>query len=147
MKQESRNLLGPETIDLPNTGLIKLSMALSKPISIVIALIGFAVLVGWAFDITLLKSIHPLAESMKANTALQTEVFRKAITTKTYNATQFICKLSLGADESVFTIREIGLFADGTDTLGSGTLFSQCNVNIAKNASTQYLITYTITAQ
>lgn len=83
----------------------------------------------------------------KTDTALQTEVFRKAITTKTYGTTTFVCKLSLGASESVFTICEIGLFANGTDTAGSGTLFSRCNVNIAKNASTQYLITYTITAQ
>jgi hypothetical protein len=85
--------------------------------------------------------------ALKADTALQTEVFRKAITTKTYGATQFICKLSLGAPESVFTIREIGLFADATSTPGSGILFSRCNVNIVKNASTQYLITFTITAQ
>ena len=52
--------------------------------------------------------------------------------------------LSTGAAESVTTIREIGVFANATSTPGSGVLVSRCSVNVPKNASTQYLITYTI---
>lgn len=81
------------------------------------------------------------------NTALENEVFRKSISAKSYTANKFTTKLSIAASESVATIREIGVFANGTDTKGSGTLLSRCLVNIEKNASTQFLITYTITVE
>ena len=78
--------------------------------------------------------------AMKSDTALQTEVFRKAISSKSFTATKFIVKLSLATSEAAFNIREIGVF---TDT----AMLSRVNVNIDKNASTQLLITYTLTAQ
>ena len=83
----------------------------------------------------------------KSDTAMQTEVFRKAISSKTYTTKKFICKLSLDTSESNFTITELGTFANGTDTSGSGTLISHAIVNIEKNANLKYLITYTITLQ
>lgn len=83
----------------------------------------------------------------KSDTALQTEVFRKAISSKSQSNTQFIVKLSLAPAEAVFNIREVGIFANATLTPGSGTLIARANVNIDKNASTQLLLTYTITAQ
>ena len=81
----------------------------------------------------------------KADTALQTEYFRKAISSKSYTTTQFIAKLSLGTTESNTTIREVGVFANATDTPGSGKLISRCNVNIAKNVNITYLVTYKLT--
>jgi len=83
--------------------------------------------------------------ALKTNTALGTEAFRKALSSKTYTATQFTAKLSLGTTESNFTIKEIGIFANATDTAGSGTLISRCLVDIAKNSNITYLITYKLT--
>ena len=79
--------------------------------------------------------------AMKSDTALQTEVFRKAISSKSRTSKQFIVKLSLGTAESAFVIREIGVFTS------DGDMISRVNVNIDKNSSTQLLITYTLTAQ
>jgi len=83
--------------------------------------------------------------ALKTNTALGTEAFRKALSSKSYTATQFTAKLSLGTTESNFTIKEIGIFANATDTAGSGTLISRCLVDIAKNSNITYLITYKLT--
>ena len=79
------------------------------------------------------------------NAATGAEAFRKAISSKSYTSTQFIAKLSLGTTESNFTIKEIGIFANATDTAGSGTLISRCLVDIAKNSNITYLITYKLT--
>jgi len=83
--------------------------------------------------------------ALKTNTALGTEAFRKALSSKSYTATQFTAKLSLGTTESNFTIKEIGIFANATETAGSGTLISRCLVDIAKNSNITYLITYKLT--
>ena len=85
--------------------------------------------------------------AMKSNTALETETFRKARTSISSTPTSLIVKLSLAPIEAVMTIREIGLFMEATDTPESGTLLSRVNINVEKNASTQYLITYTLTIQ
>jgi hypothetical protein len=87
------------------------------------------------------------SSALKADTALENEIFRKAISSKSFTSTKAIFKLSLAASESAFNIKEIGVFAEATDTPESGILISRCNVNIDKNASTQLLITYTITAE
>lgn len=83
----------------------------------------------------------------KSDTALQAEYFRKALSSKSTTSSTFVAKLSLAPSESVTTIRELGVFINATDTPGSGVLLSRCNVNIVKNASTQYLMTYTLTIQ
>ncbi|WP_249067437.1 putative bifunctional diguanylate cyclase/phosphodiesterase [Argonema antarcticum] len=43
---------------------------LSKSASIAVFLIGFVVIMGWMFDITMLKSVLPRLVTMKANTAI-----------------------------------------------------------------------------
>ena len=78
--------------------------------------------------------------ALRADTALEMELFRKAITSQSYTNLRYTCKLSLAASESVATIREIGVFADTV-------LFSRCNVNIVKTNAIQLLITYTITTE
>jgi len=85
--------------------------------------------------------------ALKADAALETEVFRKERTSIYATPTSLVVKLSLAPSEAVMTIREIGLFMEATDTAGSGNLLSRVNVNVEKNASTQYLITYTLTIQ
>ena len=59
------------------------------------------------------------------------------ITSITYNGTKTTIKTTLAPSESNFTITEVGIFTD------SG-IISHCNTNIEKNASTQYIVTYTL---
>jgi len=96
-------------------------------------------------DLTHFATGSGTATAAKSDTALGTEVFRKAITSKTYSTTAFVCKTSLVAGESNFLIKEVGIFAKASLTLGSGTLISRANVNIDKNANLKYLVTYTLT--
>lgn len=77
--------------------------------------------------------------AIKSDTTLQTEYFRKAISSINYNTTQCVIKTTLAPSESNITIKEVGIF----DT--NGGLISRANVNIEKNASTQYIVTYTMT--
>lgn len=100
-----------------------------------------------ALQLTHIATGDGTASALKADTALGNEIFRKAISSKSFTATKAIFKLSLATSESAFVIKEIGAFAEATGTPGSGVLLSRCNVNIDKNASTQLLITYTITAE
>ena len=75
--------------------------------------------------------------ALKTDTALQTEVFRKNVSSVNYNLTKITIKTTLATSESNFVIKEVGIF---TDT----GIISRCNVNIDKNASTQYIVTYTL---
>jgi hypothetical protein len=83
----------------------------------------------------------------KADTQLQTEAFRKSVTSKSYTNTVFTVKAFLASSESNFTITEIAIFAGGSATANSGNLISRCNCNIEKNSSTQYTVNYTIDLQ
>lgn len=84
---------------------------------------------------------------MKSDTALETEYFRKAISVKSFGSTSFVCKTILGPTESNITIREIGIFANGSMTPGSGTLISHCSTNFEKISNIQYIVTYTLTLE
>ena len=87
------------------------------------------------------------AAAAKSDTALVTEVFRKPVTSKSYTTIQFMTKLSIAASESVYHIREIGLFCNGSMIPGSGVLISRAVVDIVKNISTQYTITHILTME
>lgn len=100
-----------------------------------------------ALNLTHMATGTGTATPTKADTALGTEAFRKAISSKTFTANKFTCKLSLDTSESNFTITEIGTFAKATDTPGSGVLISRALVNIPKTSAIKYLVTYTITCQ
>jgi PAS domain S-box-containing protein len=54
---------------LLNTRLISLFKSVSRGAGVLVCILGMAVLFGWAFDISTLKSILPGLVSMKANTA------------------------------------------------------------------------------
>ena len=56
--------------NLSNQHLITLFQLVSRIISAIVALSGIIVLIGWIFDIAILKSPHPALITMKANTAL-----------------------------------------------------------------------------
>lgn len=78
--------------------------------------------------------------AMKADIALQTQVFSKGLSSSSTTSTKYIAKMLLATTESNVIIREIGVFA-------SSVLFSRCNVNIEKTAAIQLLITYTLTLE
>jgi len=73
------------------------------------------------------------------DTALGNEIFSKSITQSSYSTTAIQIKTTLLTTESNFNILEVGLF-----TSGDG-LISRAVVDIDKNSSTQYLVTYTLT--
>ena len=98
-----------------------------------------------ALNLTHFSTGTGTATPMKADTALGTEFFRKGISVKSFGLTSFSCKTVLGPTESNTTITEVGIFAKGTATPGSGTLISHCAVNITKTANIQYIVTYTMT--
>ncbi|MFH1231159.1 MAG: PAS domain S-box protein [Planctomycetota bacterium] len=56
--------------DQPNQQIVSLFRLFAQVISIIIALSGIIVLIGWLFDIPALKSVHPSLVAMKSNTAL-----------------------------------------------------------------------------
>src|SRR5574344_1179644 len=74
--------------------------------------------------------------------AMGTELFRKAPASKIAGTNMFTCKLILLPAESNGTITELGVFCNGTDTAGSGTLISHASCNIVKNSNLKYLITW-----
>lgn len=84
----------------------------------------------------------------KSDTALQTEIFRKAPSvTPVITATTYTIKINVAAGEAVGTWGEIGIIINGTDMLGTGTLLSHANMSYAKSSSVQYTITFTLTLQ
>src|SRR5574344_640046 len=85
------------------------------------------------------------ASPSQADTAMGTELFRKAPASKIAGTNMFTCKLILLPAESNGTITELGVFSNGTDTAGSGTLISHASCNIVKTATTKYLLTWKLT--
>ena len=53
-----------------NSRLVTSFRSLSQFSGIFVALVGGAVLIGWMFDVSILKSIHPHLAAMKASSAL-----------------------------------------------------------------------------
>lgn len=62
--------MSPGSNDLNYSPLTTQLQHFSQKISLVVVLIGFAVIVGWVFDIAVLKSILPGLPTMKLNTAV-----------------------------------------------------------------------------
>lgn len=74
------------------------------------------------------------------DTALQTQIAEKAITSSSITTTQYKCKIILAPSEFVGNIKEMGMFA-------GSTLISRVNVDFPKNSSTQYTVNFTLTLQ
>jgi len=82
------------------------------------------------------------ASPSQSDTAMGTELFRKAPASKIAGTDTVTCKMILLPAESNGTITELGVFCNGTDTAGSGTLISHASCNIIKNSNLKYLITW-----
>ena len=78
----------------------------------------------------------------QSDTTMGTELFRKAPASKIAGTDTVTCKMILLPSESNGTITELGVFCNGTDTSGSGTLISHASCNIVKNSNLKYLITW-----
>jgi len=83
------------------------------------------------------------------DTQLQTETYRKAISSETNSnniayATAFYTASEYPPSGSV-NIKEAGIFMNATGTANSGTLFSRIAVNITKDTVTTLTIDYTVT--
>lgn len=83
----------------------------------------------------------------KTDTTLETEYFRKAVSSKSYTDDVFTAKMLMGTTEGNTTMTEIGVFADATDTVDTGTLLSRIAVNITKTDSISLLLTWTLTLE
>jgi hypothetical protein len=76
---------------------------------------------------------------------LETEIYRKAVTTKGFNTQRFKATLLLESAEANPTggiIKEIACFAKATDTTDSGLMLSRANVNVLKNENIKLSIVW-----
>lgn len=84
---------------------------------------------------------------VRANTVMEDELERKAVTVKGYTDSQYELKVFLEAGDGNFPggfITEVGIFTKGTATLGSGTLISRVITNIQKNANIRLTLIWTM---
>lgn len=82
----------------------------------------------------------------RSNTSLGNEVERYVYTVKSYTDMAYTIRLFLGTSQGNMTegyIKELGVVANGTSTLESGTLISRSVVNIRKNDNIQLTLTWT----
>jgi len=78
----------------------------------------------------------------ESDTTLETEVFRKAFTSKSWNGKQFVAICQLSTADANFSISEIGIFSGGSITADSGILLSHALKPIEKNSNITYNIIY-----
>ena len=110
----------------------------------------FSYLRGTAADIDAIQLLYfetgdGTNSALKSDTSLQSGIYRQSVTSNTVTATQIICLNVLSPGVSNFHIREVGIFSQGSVAVGTGNLISRCNVDIDKNAATEYRVTYTMT--
>jgi len=67
-----------------------------------------------------------------ADTQLQTEVYRKAVSSYTSNNNIAYISFFYNATETTGTYREFGTFIDGTAVADSGQLFTRVAINVTK---------------
>ena len=81
-----------------------------------------------------------------ADTTLQTETFRKAISSNSSTANQAFLSFFYSASEAVATLKEFGSFIDATGSADSGVMLSRVAINVVKTSSDTLTIdvTYTI---
>ena len=78
------------------------------------------------------------------DTTLQTETYRKAVSSLTYGTsnTKFYATMFYTASETSGTFREVGLFINGTGTANSGTLWSRAAINVTKAVTETLTVDY-----
>lgn len=80
------------------------------------------------------------------DSSLYSEQERYIYTTKTPSDEKYVIKRFLATDEGNMTggyITELGIFANGTTTAGSGTMVSRSIVNVKKNENIKLTLTWT----
>ncbi len=85
-----------------------------------------------------------------ADTALQTELFRKAISVRSYSGNVSTFDTYFTTSEANGTLREAGLFGTGVGrtpsaTPGSGQLFCRVAINRTKTSNDTLTLTWTVT--
>ena len=79
------------------------------------------------------------------DTQLQTETYRKAVSSTTNSNNIAYATAFYTAAECSGTFTEAGIFMNGTGSANSGTLFSRVAISITKTTSQSLTIDYTIT--
>ena len=79
------------------------------------------------------------------DTQLQTETYRKAVASATSAGNIGYVSAFYTAVEFVGTIREVGLFINGTGAANSGTLFSRVATNLTKSNIETLTVDYQLT--
>ncbi len=100
-------------------------------------------LTGDEFTITHLALGTGTTAVTASDTALATEIARVEVTTKRIATSSFESKFIVPTASAVGNIKELGIFADGTSSAGSGTLLSRLLINKQKTAVLQWTIIYT----
>ena len=100
-------------------------------------------LTGDEFTITHLALGTGTAAVTASDTTLDTEIDRVAVTTKRIGNSSIESKFIVPTASAVGNIKEMGIFADGTSSAGSGTLLSRLLINKQKTAVLQWTIIYT----
>lgn len=100
-------------------------------------------LTGDEFTITHLALGTGTTAVTASDTALDTEIDRFAVTTKRTGTSSIESKFIVPPASAVGDIKEMGIFADGTSSAGSGTLLSRLLINKQKTAVLQWTIIYT----
>lgn len=80
---------------------------------------------------------------LASDTTLQTETYRKVITSRTRSGLKFYSSTFIPSTEGDGTYKEIGLFGDSaTASANSGTLFTRAAVDEVKNSGESVTIDY-----
>lgn len=79
------------------------------------------------------------------NTTLQTETARTVVASRSHSSNAAYLTGYFGATDVSGTLREVGLFINGTATASSGTLFNRVSINVTKSLSETLTIDFTIT--
>lgn len=81
-----------------------------------------------------------------ANTALQTELFRKLVSVRSVSTNQALFETFFTTSEANGTLREAGLFGDdASGTANSGTLFCRTAINRTKTTGDTLTLRWTVT--
>ncbi len=86
------------------------------------------------------------ATPLAANTQLQTETARKQLTSRANSSAVGSVATTFNAgDVPVSTLKEVGLFIDGTGSVNTGTLLARQNINLAVSALDSVFVDWRLT--
>jgi hypothetical protein len=104
-----------------------------------------------AGDVTYTGEINRMALGTGTNspaatdTKLQAEIFRDTYQTRSRTNNVLELEYYVGISEANGTLKEAGLFIDGTGAADSGQLFNRVNIDVTKTASISLIVNVQIT--